>query len=208
VIYLIFSILGVFIGSISNAFENIKEYRRPLFKWYTKFFVGKTEYILVNLIMAIIFNLLLLNYGLSLKLFTYISLCSILCIASVIDIKNQKIPNPLIIAAASLGLGSTLFYPNLNSIIDSILGAISAILLLGLIFITSHNSIGIGDIKLLMCVGIFLGMQSTLESIIISIFICGLVSFILMKLHFLNRKSNIPFAPFVFLGVLLTIITI
>ncbi len=165
----------------------------------------KAEYVLINSIMAMIFVLTFLCFGFSFKFFFYISLFSLLCVAAVKDMKEQTIPNPLILIGLAVGLGLALFNLSMTNIIDLFLGILSPILILGTIYIISHGGIGIGDIKLFACVGIFLGLWATIEIIIISIIICGLTSLVLLKLHFLKKTSKVPFAPFVFLSAIITI---
>jgi prepilin signal peptidase PulO-like enzyme (type II secretory pathway) len=69
---------------------------------------------------------------------------------------------------------------------------------------------GLGDPKLVLCIGWFLGLIYGLSAVVLAFWtgaIYGLALLALSKLNWhglkINRKSELPFAPFLVLGFLL-----
>ena len=65
---------------------------------------------------------------------------------------------------------------------------------------------GGGDIKLMGLLGLFLGWQLILLTILLSFIVGALISVILIVLKIKGRKDEIPFAPFISLAAIITLI--
>ena len=63
---------------------------------------------------------------------------------------------------------------------------------------------GGGDIKIFAPIGLFLGWKMALMTFFISVILAGIVSVILILLKIKDRKSGIPFGPFIVAGTFLT----
>ena len=64
---------------------------------------------------------------------------------------------------------------------------------------------GGGDIKLLAALGVLLGWKLTLDGLLLGFFLGALVAIMLLLLRRLNRKSHLPFGPFICAGCLLVV---
>ena len=121
-------------------------------------------------------------------------------ILAVIDIKNKKIPVYLIGSFAIICF--LLRWTQGISLLEFILGILPGIILL-LLAIWSGEKIGIGDG---LVVGV-LGMAYTIEIVIsilgISFFLIAICSIGLLIAKKVNRKTELPFLPYLFLGNLL-----
>lgn len=152
---------------------------------------AKSILLFLLLINIISFNFYSIDYHLVL---------SILLIGSIIDIKTYKIPNYISLSIFLLGLVTLNYNIEINFIISSML----IILLLAFSFF--KNSIGMGDIKLLIAFLIYLGG----EYFILLIFILATLLFF-FSLYIIIKKSDfkkIPLVPFItisyiFIGVLI-----
>jgi len=83
------------------------------------------------------------------------------------------------------------------------LAAVGAVGFLGLLYlITKGKGMGLGDVKLAVFMGLFLGGQKTILAFYMAFVIGALVSLILMIFKKANRKTLIPFGPFLILGIL------
>ena len=83
------------------------------------------------------------------------------------------------------------------------LAAVGAVGFLGLLYlITKGKGMGLGDVKLAVFMGLFLGGQKTILAFYVAFVIGALVSLILMIFKKANRKTLIPFGPFLILGIL------
>ena len=137
--------------------------------------------------------------------FPYLTIVILLSAAAIIDIRKKRIPDKLVLAGTVAGLAFVLIDPQ-REFLSSILGGATAGLVLLLIHYITKGGLGLGDVKLFGCSGIFLGFESTVSAMLISAVLSGLFSIVLICLNPDNKKSEIPFAPFILAGVLAVII--
>ncbi len=138
-----------------------------------------------------------MNYG-------YILLIILLVIATIVDIKEKIIPNWLVFVGFIIGSVNAFLNPAM-SIASAAMAMVSAGVLLWTISYISKGGLGIGDVKLFACVGLFLGIDKIISAIIYATMISGLVGLLLLLINYSNRKKTMPFAPFILIGVLFTI---
>jgi len=132
-------------------------------------------------------------------------------IAAVVDIKDKKIPNDLVlamIAAWILLMIPKLFLDpeiTLKILVDSAAGfAIGGGLFL-LVYFVSRKGLGGGDVKLMAAVGMYMGLYRVLPAMLYGTVIAALVGAVLLLLKKIGRKDTIPLAPFLYAGILITI---
>lgn len=136
----------------------------------------------------------------------------LLIICSYIDLKKRIIPNKVLITALPVKLIISLIeffvLPEtfLSMIILSLIGAVLGVGLLFIVSLIAKGGLGMGDVKLFGAIGLmigFYGMYNTLfyAAVFITVFVIG--GLILKKM---NRKSHIPFGPFVFAGYIAVIL--
>ena len=135
----------------------------------------------------------------------YLTIIILLAAAAIIDIRKKRIPDKLVLAGTVAGLAFVLIDPQ-REFLSSILGGATAGLVLLLIHYITKGGLGLGDVKLFGCSGIFLGLEGTVSAMLISAVLSGLFSMVLICLNPDNKKSEIPFAPFILAGVLAVII--
>ena len=137
--------------------------------------------------------------------FPYLTIVILLSAAAIIDIRKKRIPDKLVLAGTVAGLAFVLIDPQ-REFLSSILGGATAGLVLLLIHYITKGGLGLGDVKLFGCSGIFLGFERIISAMLISAVLSGLFSIVLICLNPDNKKSEIPFAPFILAGVLAVII--
>lgn len=130
---------------------------------------------------------------------------SFLALASIIDIRERRIPDRLVMAGASTGLVFSLFNQD-RGLADSLMGGITSSFVLLLVYCASKGALGLGDVKLFGCLGIYLGLGGIVSAMLAAAVLSGLYSLVLVLLNRDNRKREIPFAPFILLGALAAII--
>ncbi|MEK7662093.1 MAG: prepilin peptidase [Patescibacteria group bacterium] len=179
------------------------------------------QYPLVELSTAIIFVLtfykifpsLVFEFSLFPLLVTcYLLICfSFLIVISAYDLRHFIIPDTLAYLFAALAFLRPFLFPFPG---EDIIYAVSAGPLLALPFAALHFAsrgrwMGLGDAKLALGLGFFLGLVRSTFAFIFSFWIGALVSLILL---FLGRrgftmKSEIPFAPFLAVGAAIAFFT-
>lgn len=138
-------------------------------------------------------------------LFSYFAVITLLITASIIDVREHRIPDRLVLAGVIIGLIFTLLDPG-REFLDSVLGGMAARLMLLLIYYITKGSIGLGDVKLFGCVGIYLGFESTVSAMLIAAVLSGSFSLVLICINRDNKKRELPFAPFILAGALAAIV--
>lgn len=126
-----------------------------------------------------------------------------LIFAAVYDAKHMRIPNIVPITIVILGLVSILF---MKAIVPHFTGLLCAILICVFVRIISKDGLGFGDIKLLVSLGFALRIELFLRAtvvIAITSFAAGCVLLLFKKA---DKKTRIPFAPFIALGFTVSII--
>jgi len=84
---------------------------------------------------------------------------------------------------------------------NSILAGIGAALFfLFIVLITKGKGMGIGDIKLALFMGLFLGYPAIIVALFFSFLIGAIIGIILMLLKRKTLKSEVPFGPFLIIG--------
>ncbi len=163
------------------------------------------QYPLVELLTALLFLFLYLNFGLGLELVKYLVFVSLLMIAAFTDLNYRIIPNVISVPGIVLGLiMNSADY--LNTILAVILGGgiFWFFRQLG-IWIKKQEMMGWGDIKLAAMIGAFLGIANSLLALFIGVVLGVLVWTILMLVKIKKRKDYIPFGTFMVLGAIITI---
>lgn len=97
------------------------------------------------------------------------------------DTATSRIPNLLTLPFAAVGLGMHAFDGGLSGLLDSLLGALTVIPLLGPLYAT--GGVGAGDIKALAAVGVLLGPLGVFWATIWSLFFGGIGGLLLLFSH-------------------------
>ncbi|HHY65045.1 MAG TPA: prepilin peptidase [Clostridiaceae bacterium] len=169
------------------------------------------RYPAVELLTAVIWFVTYLRYGLTVETAGLILLFSILIAVFFIDLDHMIIPNGLVLTGLAGGAavflyhvfikpfglyGSTSWYTPLIGMVSSS-GILFLIALIGLIIYKNDGAMGMGDVKIFMPIGLFLGWKLSLLTLVLSVFLGGITSLVLLILKIKDRKSAIPFGPFI-----------
>lgn len=200
-IYLIWiiSVLIIMLISIFTWYHyksiNIKENKKDLILFISAF-------LMTGIVLFVIFNRNYLYTDIAKIIFCYI----MLQILAVIDYKYHIIPNKIIIIAALFGVVllaiEYYIFPNqfIYILADS---AIGALVCFGILFIVSmicKTGIGMGDVKLVGVVGLIQGIINTYNILFYALVVLLIYILIMWILKKVNRKTQIPFAPYVYIG--------
>lgn len=150
------------------------------------------------------------KYGITWQFVSYFSFIGILIIISFIDIQHQIIPNQLVIICLILGVllsltNITIHYR--DAILGLIVGSGSLLLIsMTVLLIIGKEGMGGGDVKLLGVIGLFLGWKLTLLTLLLSIYLGGIFSILLLLLKIKRRGEYIPFGPFISLAGVISLL--
>jgi leader peptidase (prepilin peptidase)/N-methyltransferase len=149
---------------------------------------------------------LYVKYGWSTQMITYSVLVVFLTAISVIDIDRGLILNRLILPGCILGIAFTLGLQVetwTSMMLGGLLGGLAVWLIAaGGKLLFRNDSLGMGDVKLLVLIGIYVGFPDVFLCLFFGIFIAGIFIIIGMALHKIRLGDTIPFGPFIALGSL------
>ena len=158
------------------------------------------RYPVVEMLNALCYVSAYLIFGLHISTLVYCVVCSCLIVLSFIDLDKGLIPDRFHVIIGGGGLLMAVVVRDLP-IIDRVIGlvAISIPMLLVAVLI---GGMGIGDVKLLAVCGFLLGWKLILFAFLTASICAAVFAVIMMIKKAAHRKSEIPFGPFISLGVI------
>jgi leader peptidase (prepilin peptidase) / N-methyltransferase len=176
------------------------------------------RYPAIELLTALTFVVLFNKYSLSIDFLAAAFLISILITVFFIDLEHKIIPDGLVITGLVGGLllivynlfkpvqifGDRAWWTPLAGILPGS-GFLFLVALIGIIIYKTDDAMGMGDVKIFAPIGIFLGWKMTIVALLLSIFLGGISSLILLCTGVKERKSTIPFGPFIVVGTFITL---
>ncbi len=143
-----------------------------------------------------------------------IIMLSILWPVALIDLKTTRIPNRFILyglIARACVLILEIFFKTNTLKITIITELIAVGVLLGASILCSiciKNSIGFGDMKLFIVMGLLLGLEGIWNAIFLAMFVMFVIAVVLLLSKKKTKKDSIPFGPAIAIGTYLAIISI
>ncbi|MEI8067759.1 MAG: prepilin peptidase [Candidatus Shapirobacteria bacterium] len=140
----------------------------------------------------------------TIELLVYLIIIVCLVFSAVFDLKYMILPD----ISTGILVGCAVFLMVLGRHgglpVQNLLSALVAFGFLGSIYLlTKGKGMGFGDVKYVIFMGLFLGCQKTILAFYVAFIVGAIVGIFLMVLKKANRKSQIPFGPFLILGTFL-----
>jgi len=172
---------------------------------------------------GILFGYLYWHYGLSAELAVAAVYCCLFLILMVIDLEHGLILNKVVYPSMAVALIISIFlppskvvYPDgavallLSSlpepgIAQAAIGGGIGLFLFLLIVIISRGGMGWGDVKMAALIGIVTGYL-VFVALFLAVILGGLVAVGLLLFKLRKRKEGIPFAPYLSLGAMITLL--
>lgn len=134
-----------------------------------------------------------------------------LCVFNIVaftDLEFYRIPNIFVLSLAVLRLIRTaiaLFAKNpvadvFRQLLAYVIVGVAILVFLAVASKITHGGIGMGDIKLFSALGFLLGLEAVIYTLLISFFLCALVSGFLLLTKKKGLKDGLPMAPFAWAG--------
>lgn len=162
------------------------------------------QYPIVELITGLIFFLIVEKYGISLKACSYLIISAIAIVAAFIDLHWQIIPNTLVLFGLGLGIIIIIFLRPFSW--SPLLGFLAGGLIMLALYIFSGGMMGLGDVKYMALIGLYIGWPTILMVMLLSYTIGAVISLFLLLARLKKMKDAIPLGPFISLGAIITII--
>lgn len=132
-------------------------------------------------------------------------------LAALSDIRERRISNKLVLTAAGIW-AIFIVLKALESmdelvalLIQSAMGFIVAGSLFLIVYFASKGGLGGGDVKFMTVMGLYLGYDGILYATLIGSVILSVLGIVLILVKKIGKKDALPFAPFLFIGILLAV---
>lgn len=159
------------------------------------------RYPLVELLTAVSFYLVFLQYGMTVWTAAGCVLTALLMVVTFTDIDEGIIPDVITYPGILVGLGFAFFTIGIKS---ALIGMIAFGVVFFLIALLSKGGMGGGDVKLVAVIGAFVGPMNALLVFILSSLAGGLWAIVLLLLRQAGRKTEVRFGPFLALAAYIT----
>ncbi len=154
---------------------------------------------------GILFLVCWLRFGQSWETALYLIYGSALIALSVIDLEHKKIPNliiyPLIVIALAM-----IPILHLDSPWQMLGGGLLGFGVLFLIAAVAPGAMGLGDVKLILFLGIAVGFPEIVLVLFLAFVLGGLIAGLLLALKKIGKKDSIAFGPFLSLAGFTTLL--
>ncbi len=174
------------------------------------------RYPIVELLNGLFYLLILYVFGFGWHLLPLFAFISSMIVITLIDLEFQIIPDVITLPGIIIGLVSSSFllpdpFLNFNSsnttvgFLNSFIGLLLGGGLFYIIAIVSRGGMGGGDIKMMAMVGAFMGWKAVLLVTFIGSLLGSIMGIFLMLLKGKDRKTKVPFGPFLAIGSIITL---
>jgi len=171
------------------------------------------RYPLVELATAVLFTAAALRFGFDWALPGYLWFFAALLAVSAIDLERFLVPNrivyPSLVASLVLLGAAALLGDDLDALGRGLLGAVLASGALLVLALISPRGMGMGDVKLALLLGLFLGWLSLGHvplGLFLGFLLGSLVGIGLLVTRVRGRKDPLPFAPFLATGAVVAVL--
>ena len=158
---------------------------------------------------GLLFGYLYWKYGLAIELAVSVFYCCLFITLMVIDLEHGLILNKVVYPAIAVALLISVFSSHseiVPGIVQSATGGGIGLGLFLLIVLISRGGMGWGDVKMAALIGVVTGFPLVFLALFLAVVFGGLVAITLLLLKIRRRKEGIPFAPFLSLGAIATLL--
>lgn len=159
------------------------------------------KYPLVEILNALLYVVIYLNYGLNFEFFKFIIFASLMIVIGFIDFETKYVFNSTVV----FGVVSGIIFLIAEWIITKNIpwtNLAGAAIGFGVIWaiVTLIGGMGEGDIDIALICGLFVGIKGIIVTIFLAFIFGGLVGAIILILKLKDRKAEIAFGPYLAIG--------
>ena len=166
------------------------------------------RYPVVEALTALLFLVFCIKAGFSIHYLSLIALSVLLILISFIDVEHFVIPDFLVLIGIAVGVAYSIYS---GSLMDSLIGICFGFLFMFLLgtaakYALKKEALGDGDIKLMVMLGANLGIEKAALAVLGASVLGAAVGMLLIVLNYRKMEDYIPFAPFLALGAVVSIL--
>ena len=167
----------------------------------------------VEVATALLFVAVALRVGSVWAVPAYCALAASLVALTAIDLEHLRLPTPIVYGTAALGApllvlasAGTHRWAALGT---ALISAAAVLVAFGALFYAVPRGVGFGDVRLASLCGGFLGWigyREVLLGIVLAFLFAGLPAIVLLALRKVNRRTQLPFGPFLAAGTMASVL--
>lgn len=132
-------------------------------------------------------------------------LLALMLFLSATDLEQRRLPHLLLDPFIVAGAAFVPFNPQVSPV-DAFVGAGAAVAFLGALGLLIRGGLALGDIYLVIPLGLLLGWPAIFSAIFLGALLSALASLVLLATRRAGLRSYIPFGPFLVAGAVLTLL--
>lgn len=142
-----------------------------------------------------------------LLLYMVLVFMTVFCIT---DLWERVVPNRILLIMILLGFCVIAFFAlkETDTVVyllpSMVLGILFCMLTFGVTYVVSKGSLGSGDVKLAILLGVFLTSDYAVGTIFYGCVVSALFSIVQLIRKKVTRKDELPFVPFMYIGLIIT----
>lgn len=167
----------------------------------------------LQLVTAGLFAMAALRFGADWALPAYLVFVAAMVAVAVIDLEHYIVPNRIVAATLAVSVPllavAALLEGDWSSLGSALLGAVAAGGALLVVNLASPQGMGMGDVKLALVLGLFLGwidLGHVLLGLFLGFLLGALGGVVLIVLGRRGRRDHVPFAPYLAAGAILAVL--
>ena len=124
------------------------------------------------------------------------------------DLDRRLIPNRVVYPAILLAAAFSWAWPDTSAVQIFAGGLVAVGIAAGLLALSlpfGANAFGLGDVKMIVLIGVVVGLPSVIVGVFLGTLAAGAASALLLLLRLKSRRDYIPHGPFLALGALLAL---
>jgi len=160
-------------------------------------------YPIIEVLYGFLAVLFILKLGVTIYAFNIYLLAGIALCISIIDIKALIIPDSLVIAFVVLSLYPIVLNYNIK---DNLFGMLALFIIFLVILLIFPGSFGGGDVKFGAAIGLLSGLEMSIVVLEVSLVLGAIIGALYALMTKKSLKTKIPFAPFLALGLIVSLL--
>lgn len=166
---------------------------------------------------GLLFSLLYWKYGPGLELGIILIYTCIFLVIFFIDLEHMLVLDVIVFPSMLVALAASFFWPGLKGldllpgapfdrVLSSLAGGAIGLAAMALPYVVYRRGMGMGDIKLAALIGLATGLPSIFVALLLAVISGGLIASLLLLSKIKKRTDAIPFAPFLAVAAMVTLV--
>jgi leader peptidase (prepilin peptidase)/N-methyltransferase len=167
--------------------------------------LGEPRYVAAAAVAVPLIGLAFIRFGGSGRFAVAAFVISSLCVLAAIDLTERRLPNRIVLPSTAIVLTSQIvLFPDRT--LEWIFAGIGAALVLLLPLFVVRGGVGMGDVKLMLLLGVALGSAVATALVVASVFAAAYAALLLLRDGADARRAAFPLGPFLVFGALVALL--